>query len=122
MSHLGNPFAGQTIQRPVIAGHVKTLREISLACLGKWIHCLEDVGGMDVLTWTDIVRHGRDRSTPEVVSRVESKCPHLECRETDEFYWRPMVDFHFPQRKLPVRIERRKTIGCGVYRQQGWSA
>ena len=85
-----------------MAGQVKSLRDISLACLGKWIHCLEDVGNMDTSTWKDIIQHGRDRSVPEVVSRVEACCPHLECHETDEFYWHAMVDKHFSQRKLPV--------------------
>lgn len=57
---------------------------------------------MDVFTWADIIKHGRHRSTPEVISRIEACCPHLECRETDEMYWRTLVDTTFPRRKLPV--------------------
>lgn len=72
--------------------HCKTLRETCIVTLGRWLHCVYDVGDMDCGMWLEIIKSaGKYRALPEIVSRVESACPQLECPESDEAYWRPLV-------------------------------
>ena len=72
---------------------LRTLRELSVLVLARHLHCLEDVGDMDVENWKDIIRAAGpyQRATPTNVSRVEASSPHLVSEETDIFFWRPLV-------------------------------
>lgn len=85
---------------------VKSLKEICIGCLGKWIHCIEDVGDMEKGIWTEILHaaHTAERATPNRISLIESNCPHLECDEVDIMFWRTQVIKKFGSRRLPTHI------------------
>jgi len=93
--------AVQLEQVPGGPGRVRSLRDICISCLGKWVRYIEDVGDMDATTWLAVLHAASYRASPEIVCRVEATCPHLQCAEIDRVFWKGAVNKAFPSRRLP---------------------
>jgi hypothetical protein len=113
---------------------IPSLRKLALKSLSSKIRILErvdpsliqDAGYMGLDLWLEIIRNtSRDRLNPELMCRIESIFPHLECEEVDDLAWKNIVQQRFPLRRLPSSFVEpypvvHLKVKCAVDRLLSW--
>jgi len=87
---------------PGMTIHKKSLTELCLDSCSRNIDRMRDMSQLPVDFYLEIIRRAKTKITPKIIGRIETFNPHLQCAETDEGYWKPLVEKSFQRRQIPA--------------------